>query len=70
MFYLILLSVNSLAPLFALLNNLVELRLDAWKFLTKYRRPVLYKAADIGVWTDILSVISYFAVLTNVSLDF
>ncbi|CAF4903920.1 unnamed protein product, partial [Rotaria sp. Silwood1] len=44
-----------LAPLFALLNNLLELRCDAWKFLTKYRRPTLCKAANIGAaviaWT-------------------
>ena len=56
----------SLAPLFALMNNLVELRFDAWKILTRFRRPVLYKAANIGVWTNILSTISYLAVLTNV----
>lgn len=57
-----------LAPLFALINNLIELRFDAWKMLSQFRRPVLYKAADIGVWTSILSVVSYLAVLTNVSL--
>ncbi|CAF2527310.1 unnamed protein product [Rotaria sp. Silwood2] len=57
-----------LAPLFALLNNTLELRLDAWKFLTKYRRPVLHKAANIGIWTNILSSISYFAVLTNAAV--
>ena len=68
-FYSILLSENRLAPLLALMNNLLELRGDAWKFLTKYRRPVLYKAGDIGVWTDILSAVSYLAVLTNVSCN-
>ncbi|CAF1322670.1 unnamed protein product [Rotaria sordida] len=54
-----------LAPLFALLNNILEIRFDAWKLLTRYRRPVLHKAANIGIWTAILSSISYFAVLTN-----
>jgi anoctamin-3 len=57
---------SSLAPLFALFNNLIELRLDAWKFLSKYKRPIPYKASDIGIWGDIISGISYLAVLTNV----
>jgi hypothetical protein len=57
-----------LAPLFALFNNLIKLRLDAWKFLTKYKRPIPFKAADIGIWNNILSGVSYFALLTNVSL--
>ncbi|CAF3714176.1 unnamed protein product [Adineta steineri] len=54
-----------LAPLFALINNLVELRLDAWKLLTRYKRPIPFKAADIGIWSDIFSGVSYLAVLTN-----
>jgi len=55
-----------LAPLFALINNLIEIRLDAWKLLWKYKRPIPYKASNIGIWNDILSAVSYFAVLTNV----
>ncbi|CAF2393453.1 unnamed protein product [Rotaria sp. Silwood2] len=54
-----------LAPLFALLNNIIEIRLDAWKFLSKYKRPIPFKASDIGIWSDIISAISYVAVLTN-----
>ncbi|CAF1466810.1 unnamed protein product, partial [Adineta steineri] len=54
-----------LAPLFALANNIVELRLDAWKLLSKYKRPIPFKAADIGIWSDIFSGVSYLAVLTN-----
>ena len=37
-----------LAPLFSLLNNIVEIRLDARKFITQYRRPVAMKADGIG----------------------
>jgi len=69
--HLNLFEINSrLAPLFALFNNLIEIRLDAWKFLSKYKRPIPFKASDIGIWGDIISAISYFAVLTNVSIDF
>lgn len=57
-----------LAPLFALFNNVIEIRLDAWKFLSKYKRPIPFKASDIGIWSDIISAISYIAVLTNVRL--
>jgi len=59
-----------LAPLFALLNNLIEIRLDAWKLLSKHKRPIPFKASDIGIWCDIISAISYFAVLTNVNIHF
>jgi anoctamin-1 len=37
-----------LAPLFALLNNIIEIRLDAKKFVTEVRRPIAARAKDIG----------------------
>ena len=37
-----------IAPLCALLNNIVEIRLDAFKFITEFRRPVPHDAKDIG----------------------
>ena len=37
-----------LAPLFALLNNWVEIRLDAFKYINILRRPVSERAQDIG----------------------
>ncbi|KAL1115350.1 hypothetical protein AAG570_007380 [Ranatra chinensis] len=39
-----------LAPVFALLNNVFEMRLDAKKFLKFYRRPVPRRAPDIGAF--------------------
>lgn len=54
-----------LAPLFALLNNIMEIRLDAYKFAVAYRRPMSGKAKDIGIWYRILDGVSRFAVLTN-----
>lgn len=42
-----------LAPLLALLNNIIEIRLDAYKFVTQWRRPLASRAKDIGelfVW--------------------
>lgn len=37
-----------LAPLFALLNNIIEIRVDASKFITQLRRPIAERAATIG----------------------
>lgn len=44
-----------LAPLFALLNNIIEIRLDAKKFVTELRRPVAARAKDIGklIWRSV-----------------
>lgn len=44
-----------LAPLFALLNNIIEIRLDAKKFVTELRRPVAARAKDIGklIWHSV-----------------
>ncbi|XP_045071107.1 anoctamin-1-like [Coregonus clupeaformis] len=54
-----------LAPLFALLNNVIEIRLDAAKFTTEIRRPDAVRRPDIGIWFNILSGISKFSVITN-----
>lgn len=38
-----------LAPVFALLNNVIEVRLDAKKFVAELRRPDTVRAKDIGM---------------------
>lgn len=40
-----------LAPAFALLNNVIEIRLDAAKFVTEIRRPDAVRCKDIGTDT-------------------
>ncbi|KAE8607112.1 hypothetical protein XENTR_v10011019 [Xenopus tropicalis] len=54
-----------LAPLLALLNNIIEIRLDAYKFVTQWRRPMPARATDIGIWYGILEGIGVLAVITN-----
>ncbi|MEJ1286119.1 anoctamin 5 [Cricetulus griseus] len=54
-----------LAPLFALINNIMEIRVDAWKLTTQYRRPVAAKAHSIGIWQDILYGMAIVSVATN-----
>ena len=58
-----------LAPLLALLNNILEVRVDAWKMITQFRRPIAAKAHSIGAWQEILHMIAVFSVVTNVSGD-
>lgn len=54
-----------LAPFFALINNIIELRSDANKFVTQFRRDTPNRAATIGIWFDILHGLSKFSILTN-----
>ncbi|XP_041445030.1 anoctamin 1, calcium activated chloride channel L homeolog isoform X3 [Xenopus laevis] len=54
-----------LAPLFALLNNIIEIRLDAKKFITELRRPVAVRAKDIGIWYNIIRGVGKLAVIIN-----
>ncbi|XP_030586661.1 anoctamin-2 [Archocentrus centrarchus] len=54
-----------LAPAFALLNNVIEIRLDAAKFVTEIQRPDAVRCKDIGIWYNILCGISKFSVITN-----
>uniref|UniRef100_UPI003AAF5EFD anoctamin-1a isoform X2 n=1 Tax=Centroberyx gerrardi TaxID=166262 RepID=UPI003AAF5EFD len=54
-----------LAPLFALLNNIIEIRLDAKKFVMELRRPIAARAKDIGIWYNLLRGLSKVAVIVN-----
>ena len=56
-----------LGPFFALLNNMIEIRADAYKFVVLYRRPVAQKVQDIGIWYPILDSVVKLSVVVNVS---
>ncbi|XP_066593717.1 anoctamin-1 isoform X3 [Prorops nasuta] len=64
-FVTIFVAAFPLAPFFALINNILEMRLDAKKLLTMYRRPVGQRVRDIGIWYRILDSISKLAVISN-----
>ncbi|XP_050684598.1 anoctamin-5 isoform X4 [Leptidea sinapis] len=64
-FVTIFVAAFPLAPLFALINNVLEMRLDATKFLSCYRRPVPQRVNDIGVWYRILDSIGKLSIITN-----
>lgn len=54
-----------MSPLFALVNNLIECRSDAFKLITLFRRPVAQLSEGLGIWADILRAMVWAAVLTN-----
>ena len=47
-----------LAPLIALFNNVIEIRLDAFKFITLKRRVPVQMSKSIGAWENILEVVA------------
>ena len=58
-------SAFPLAPFFALLNNWVEIRLDAQKLLCDSRRVLAERANGIGIWFYIMTLMAKFSVILN-----
>ena len=65
-FVTIFVAAFPLAPLLALINNIFEIRLDAYKYTTQMRRPIAQQVQDIGIWYSILEGMTYLAVVSNV----
>jgi len=64
-FVTIFVAAFPLAPMCALLNNILEIRIDAKKYVRRYRRPTAHRTADIGIWFAILTSVSKLAVISN-----
>jgi len=64
-FVTIFVAAFPLAPLLALINNIFEIRLDAYKYTTQMRRPIAQQVQDIGIWYSILEGMTYLAVVSN-----
>lgn len=54
-----------LAPLFALLNSAIEVRVDAVNYVCQFRRPIATRAQDIGAWYPIMEGLANVSVLVN-----
>ncbi|XP_056015162.1 anoctamin-4-like isoform X6 [Ostrea edulis] len=67
-FVTIFVAAFPLAPLFALINNIIEIRVDSYKFTTQWKRPLAERAQDIGIWFGILRGISAIAVISNAAI--
>ena len=55
------------APFLQLLNNIVEIRSDAYKLCTAYQRPSARRAETIGAWYMILEIMCFISVTSNVA---
>ena len=54
-----------LASLFGWFANLVEIKLDLFKFLMLYRRPFAQGAKSIGSWENIVAILVHLGTFTN-----
>jgi len=55
-------AVFPMAAFWALMNNLIEIRTDAFKLCRTFRRPFAQPTADIGVWeVTFFLLLSYFS---------
>ena len=61
-------SVYPLAAVFALINNVIELKMDAYKLCKFTRKPTPRGVRDIGVWYAAFNITSVFSVMTNCAL--
>ncbi|XP_046811652.1 mucin-4 [Lucilia cuprina] len=57
-----------LAGVCALINNLMEIRSDAFKLAHVHQRPFGQRVANIGTWQNALSLLSLAAVIVNCAL--
>ncbi|XP_019861048.1 PREDICTED: anoctamin-7-like isoform X1 [Amphimedon queenslandica] len=67
-FVTIFVAAFPLAPFFAWVNNVIEIRLDAHKFIQVFRRPLAERAQDIGLWFHLLRFVTNLSVVTNALL--
>ncbi|XP_046581534.1 anoctamin-8-like [Haliotis rubra] len=61
-------SAFPLAALCALLNNVIEIRSDAFKLCVNHQRPFGKQVENIGIWQDALEVMGVIAVIVNCAL--
>lgn len=61
-------SVYPMAAFWAVLNNILELKTDAFKLCRVFRRPRVKKVGSIGVWQGSFELLGGIAVMTNCAL--
>ena len=59
-----------LGPTLAFLSAYIQIRMDGWKFCQAFQRPEPHLAEDIGVWQNMIEILSYLAVLYNFGMLF
>ncbi|KAA0196613.1 Anoctamin, partial [Fasciolopsis buskii] len=60
--------VFPVAASLALLNNVIEIRADAFKLIHSFQRPFVHPTHNIGVWQLAMILMGYAAVMVNIAL--
>lgn len=58
-------SVYPIAAFWGVLNNLVEIRADAFKLCKVYQRPISKRVKDIGAWQRAFEIVGAMSIMTN-----
>ncbi|XP_018321990.1 anoctamin-10 isoform X2 [Agrilus planipennis] len=61
-------SVYPAAALWAVINNVLEIRADAFRLCLVHQRPISRKVKDIGAWQRAFEVIGGLSIMTNCGL--
>jgi hypothetical protein len=61
-------AVFPVGPALAFATSFIKVRIDAWKLCQATRRPIPQTNEDIGLWLDLLEIISVMAVMFNMAL--
>lgn len=61
-------SISPFASISAFLNNLIELRIDAYKLCCVYKRPFAKRAKNTGAWLLAFESLIVMSIITNCGL--
>lgn len=61
-------STFPLAGLCALINNIIEIRSDAFKLVKIHQRPIAQRVTNIGAWQNAFNILIIFSIMMNCTL--
>lgn len=61
-------SVYPAAAFWAVFNNILEIRADAFKLCVVYQRPMSKRVKDIGAWQRTFEIVGAMSIMTNCGL--
>lgn len=67
--YVILFAIGfPMAPVLAMLNNIIEVQVDKYKLMKLTKRPIPHSANGIGVWAMIIDIVTTISIFTNMGV--
>lgn len=61
-------SAFPIGPVLAFVSSFIQIRVDGWKLCQAVRRPEPRTNEDIGVWEDMLEIVSVLAIILNMAV--